>query len=94
MDICTCKPNKRIQGFIRAYVLLSSLLYALVCVLAVFSDGIDIVMVFALIGLLAVIMVGVALWRMRAGHSFACALLWAYVSPIAELHKSIRNLSQ
>lgn len=93
MDICVCKDNKRIQGMIRAYVIIASLAYIALCAYAFMSEGFDISIPLALIALLSAIMVGVALWRKRAGHSFRCSLLWAYVSPVAELHKTIRSLS-
>lgn len=94
MDICTCKDNKRVPGFIRNYVLLASALYVALCVAAYASGEFDLAMLVGLIGLLVAIMFVVALWRMRGGHSFKCALLWAYVSPIAESHKSINNLTK
>lgn len=93
MDICICKNNHHTPGLIKLYVALSSVLYLAVCVYAFISQGNDFMFVVSLITLLVVILLVIALWRMRAGHSYLCALLWAYVSPIAELHKSIRSLS-
>lgn len=93
MDICICKTNKHASGLIKVYVALSSALYLALSVYAFISQGNDFMFVTTLITLLIVILLVIALWRMRAGHSYLCALLWAYVSPIAELHKSIRSLS-
>lgn len=93
MDVCICKNNKRVSGLIKLYVALSSVLYLALCVYAFISQGNDLMLVVSLIAFLVVVLLAVALWRMRAGHSYLCALLWAYVSPIAELHKSIRSLS-
>lgn len=93
MDVCICKTNKRNQQLQKLYVWLSSALYAAIGVYGVVSEGFDVALLASYIALVVVIIMLLALWRMRAGHSYMCALYWSYVSPIAELHKSIRSIS-
>lgn len=92
MDICVCK-QKQPNAPVKLYVAITTVLYIALAVFVFVSSGSDAILTTLMyVALLAVIVVGVALWRMRNGHSFGCALLWAYVSPVTEVVKVMRQL--